>query len=68
VTELKSQSNSKDELLATRVTPRIKELVRIVATSEGLYTSEWMRMLIIKELNRRNMLITILPEIAIEQE
>lgn len=68
MTELKSQSNSKDELLATRVTPRIKELVRIVATSEGLYTSEWMRMLIIKELNRRNMLITILPEIAIEQE
>lgn len=49
-------SQSKDVLLSTRITPRIKELVKITAATEGLYPSEWMRMLIIKELNHKNML------------
>ena len=66
VTETKSHSHSKSELLATRVTPRIIELVKIVAANEGLYASEWVRMLIIKELNSRNMLSTSLPDIISE--
>ena len=49
-------SQSKDVLLSTRLTPRIKELVKISAASEGLYPSEWMLMLIVKELNHKDLL------------
>ena len=49
-------AQSKDVLLSTRVTPRIKELVKICAAREGLYPSEWMRMLIVKELNKKELL------------
>jgi hypothetical protein len=49
-------SQSKDVLLATRVTPHIRDLVQTMATKHGLYVSEWMRLLIVNELNRKKML------------
>lgn len=49
-------SQSKEVLLATRVTPHIKDLVQSAAYREGLYVSQWLRLLIINELKRRNML------------
>ncbi len=42
----------KTVLLATRVTPRIRDIVVSMAVREGLNVSEWMRNLIIMELKR----------------
>lgn len=42
--------------MATRVTPRIKELVEQMAYREGLNVSEWVRNIIINELKRTQML------------
>jgi len=42
----------KTVLLATRVTPRIRDIVVQMATREGLNVSEWLRNLIILELKR----------------
>ena len=49
-------SRVKDVLIATRVTPRIKEIVDLQAAREGLYVSEWVRMLIVNELNSKDLL------------
>ncbi len=46
----------KSQIIAVRVTPRIKEMVVQIARSEGLDVSEWVRSLIIGELRRRGFL------------
>ena len=52
----RSNATSKTILVATRVTPRIKELVEQMAYREGLNVSEWVRNIIINELKRTQML------------
>jgi hypothetical protein len=47
-----ASSVTKTEMVATRVTPKIKKIVDIVATGEGLSTSEWIRKLIVLELHK----------------
>lgn len=54
----KSSGTPKSVLIATRVTPRIEQLVKRMAYMEGLYVSEWIRKLIIDELSRMKMLKT----------
>ena len=43
---------SKNVLLATRVTPHISNIVKMMANREGLYVSEWIRALIVNELKK----------------
>jgi hypothetical protein len=50
----------KNMLLATRVTPRIRDIVVQMAQREGLNVSEWMRNLIIMELKRAEALPNVL--------
>ena len=52
----RSKGQTKDILLATRVTPRISENVKQMAYREGLNVSEWLRSLIIAELKRTDSL------------
>ena len=58
----------KNMLLATRVTPRIRDIVVQMAQREGLNVSEWMRNLIIMELKRAEALPNVLraPNIRME--
>lgn len=67
----RSNGTPKSVLIATRVTPRINDLVKQMAHREGLYVSEWVRKLIIDELAERNMLgktlYTPTREIEIEE-
>ena len=46
----------KSILIATRVTPRINDLVQQMANREGLYVSEWVRKLITAELSEHGVL------------
>lgn len=55
-------SKSKDEMIATRVTPRIKNIIINISSREGLNVSEWLRYLIIAELRRNE----ALPELRNE--
>lgn len=52
----RSNGVPKSVLIATRVTPKINELVNQMAQREGLYVSEWVRKTITDELSRNNML------------
>ena len=52
----RSNGNTKDILLATRVTPRISENVKQLAYREGLTVSEWIRNLIVADLKKNNAL------------
>ena len=52
----------KNVLLATRVTPKIRDIVVQMAQREGLNVSEWLRNLIISELKRNEVLPTVLKE------
>jgi len=52
----RSTGTPKSVLIATRVTPRINDLVKRASNREGLYVSEWVRKIIIAELSRSNML------------
>jgi hypothetical protein len=52
----KTQSETKNSLICTRVTSYIKEIIEQQASREGLTPSEWMRNLIIKELKHENLL------------
>ena len=52
----RSNGTPKSVLIATRVTPRINELVKRIANREGLYVSEWVRKIIIAELAKNDML------------
>ena len=58
----RSQSNPKTVLLATRVTPKINELIKQMAYREGLYVSEWIRSVITGELKKSGLLSTKLRE------
>lgn len=70
----RSKSNTKTVLLATRVTPKINELIKQMAYREGLYVSEWIRTVLIGELKKSGLLSTKLidptynkkPEIGID--
>ena len=48
--------DKKSDIAATRLTPSLKRIVEREAHSEGVDTSEWIRNLIIQELNRREVL------------
>jgi hypothetical protein len=52
----RSNRQTKDVLLATRVTPRISENVKQMAYREGFTVSEWLRNLIVAELKRKGSL------------
>ncbi len=52
----KTSYDAKTSLVATRVTPYIKEIIEQQASREGLTSSEWVRNLIIKELKAENLL------------
>ena len=52
----KTESDTKESLMCTRVTPYIKEIIEQQASREGLTPSEWIRNLIIKELKNENLL------------
>jgi hypothetical protein len=52
----RSNSNTKSVLVATRVTPKIKEVVEGMAVREGLSVSEWLRNLIVLELKESDAL------------
>ena len=58
----------KNVLLATRVTPRIRDIVVQMAQREGLNVSEWLRNLIISELKRNEVLPAVLraPNLKLE--
>ena len=58
----------KNMLLATRVTPRIRDIVVQMAQREGLNVSEWMRNLIIMELKRAEALPNVLRAPIIRME
>lgn len=60
----------KNVLLATRVTPRIRDIVVQMAHREGLNTSEWLRNLIINELKRNEALPNVIkaPNFKLELE
>ncbi len=57
-------------LLATRVTPAIRDIVEQMAHREGLNVSEWLRNLIIVELKRSQALPTTIrsPDLSLELE
>jgi hypothetical protein len=52
----RKSGDKKSEIVATRLTPSLKRIVEHEAHSEGVDTSEWLRNLIIQELNRREAL------------
>ena len=56
----RKKGNVKSVLIATRVTPRIYEMVKQMAHREGYYVSEWVRKIITNELLKNNMLNTSL--------
>ena len=58
----------KTMLLATRVTPRIRDIVVQMAHREGFNVSEWLRNLIISELKRNEALPSVLrsPDFKLE--
>jgi hypothetical protein len=58
----------KTKLIATRVTPRIRRIITSVAASEGLYTSEWVRKVIVKELKQSKLLTTSIDHPIIEEQ
>ena len=58
----------KNMLLATRVTPRIQDIVIQMAQREGLNVSEWMRNLIIMELKRAEALPSVLNGLNLRME
>ncbi len=48
--------NPKTVLIATRVTPKIKNIIAQMAYREGLSVSEWIRNLIVVELKKNEAL------------
>ncbi len=66
----KKTGTPKNVLLATRVTPMIRDIVEQMSQREGLNVSEWLRNLIISELKRSQALPTTLrsPDLNLELE
>ena len=65
----KSQSGLKENLVSTRVTPAIRNVILAVARREGITISEWLRNLIIEELRKRDLLPRVpeMPRIGGEE-
>jgi hypothetical protein len=63
----RSRSTPKSKLIVTRVTPRIRRIIESVALSEGLYTSEWVRKVIVKELKNSKLLTPIIEHPIVEE-
>jgi len=49
----RNASESKTELLTTRVTPHVKSIIVQITQREGLDVSEWLRNLVVIELRKR---------------
>jgi len=49
----KSRAGLKSTLISTRVTPNVKGMVLKEALAEGLTISEWIRVLVTREIGRR---------------
>lgn len=64
----KTASDTKTNLLCTRVTASIEEVISQQAAQEGLTVSEWLRNLIIKELRERQALPKVFRFPEIEKE
>lgn len=66
----KTKAETKATLLCTRVTTPIKDVITQQAAREGLTPSEWLRNLIVKELQARNVLpmVFTVPQIKTEPE
>jgi len=66
----KKTGSPKNVLLATRVTPAIRDIVEQMSHREGLNVSEWLRNLIILELKRSQALPSTLrsPDLKLEIE
>jgi hypothetical protein len=64
----KRTGSPKNVLLATRVTPAIRDIVEQMSHREGLNVSEWLRNLIILELKRSQALPTTIrsPDLSLE--
>ena len=60
--------DQKSVLVATRVTPRIRDLAIQVAQNQGLNVSEWLRNLIIGELKKHGALTTVLSIPGLEEK
>ena len=52
----RKSGDRKSVIVATRLTPSLKRIVEREARGEGVDMSEWIRGLIIRELNRRGVL------------
>lgn len=63
----RSRSKPKTKLIVIRVTPRIRRIIESVAINEGLYTSEWVRKVIIKELKNSKLLTTSISHPIVEE-
>lgn len=57
----------KRNTLSIRVTPYVKRLIEDVAYMEGLTASEWVRMIIVRELKNRGVLKAIPLEEQFEE-
>ncbi|MFA5869706.1 MAG: hypothetical protein WC941_08415 [Candidatus Bathyarchaeia archaeon] len=66
----KKTGSPKNVLLATRVTPMIRDIVEQMSRREGLNVSEWMRNLIITELKRSQALPTTIrsPDLELDKD
>ncbi|MFQ6076995.1 MAG: hypothetical protein ACE5Z5_12855 [Candidatus Bathyarchaeia archaeon] len=64
----RTRAETKSTLLCTRVTASIKDVITQQASREGLTASEWLRNLIVKELQARDVLPTVfkVPQIRVE--
>ena len=60
--------NSKSVLIATRVTPHIKDIVTRIAEREGLNVAEWMRNLVVAELKKYGALPTVFTIPGLEEK
>jgi hypothetical protein len=54
------QGETKSVLIATRVTPRIRDYAVQLAAREGLSTSEWLRLIVLSEIKKTNSLTSVL--------
>jgi len=59
------EGETKNALISTKITTRIKGIIVQQASREGITSSEWLRKLIIKELKNENLLPIIFktPEV-----
>jgi hypothetical protein len=54
--------SDKDSLLQTKVTKQISDIVEKIATEQGIKPSEYVRNLIIQDIDRRTIITTAVKE------